>query len=115
MQRPANTLGMRHVALNVSDMAACERFYVDLLGMQVEWRPDDDNVYLTSGHDNRLMTGMTFLWLMMLPSWQNPVHTGMVPAVFTAVIRKVSWCRLSTIRPLLPEFFPDQSGCLVSP
>ena len=52
MQRPANTLGMRHVALNVSDMAACERFYVDLLGMQVEWRPDDDNVYLTSGHDN---------------------------------------------------------------
>jgi len=43
---------MRHVALNVSDVAACERFYVDLLGMQVEWRPDADNVYLTSGHDN---------------------------------------------------------------
>lgn len=52
MQRPAKTLGMCHVALNVSDMAACERFYVELLGMQVEWRPDDDNVYLTSGNDN---------------------------------------------------------------
>ena len=52
MKRPSSSLGMRHVALNVSDVAACERFYVDLLGMQVEWRPDDDNVYLTSGHDN---------------------------------------------------------------
>jgi catechol 2,3-dioxygenase-like lactoylglutathione lyase family enzyme len=52
MQRPGATLGMRHVALNVADIAACERFYVDLLGMVVEWRPDPDNVYLTSGSDN---------------------------------------------------------------
>lgn len=43
---------MRHVALNVTDVEACERFYVDLLGMRVEWRPDPDNVYLTSGNDN---------------------------------------------------------------
>jgi catechol 2,3-dioxygenase-like lactoylglutathione lyase family enzyme len=33
-------------------MAASERFYVDLLGMAVEWRPDPDNLYLTSGPDN---------------------------------------------------------------
>jgi len=52
MQRPAATLGMRHVALNVSDLEACERFYAGLLGMAVEWRPDADNVYLTSGNDN---------------------------------------------------------------
>ncbi|MGB5716346.1 MAG: VOC family protein [Gammaproteobacteria bacterium] len=43
---------MRHVALNVSDLEACEQFYVELLGMVVEWRPDADNVYLTSGNDN---------------------------------------------------------------
>jgi catechol 2,3-dioxygenase-like lactoylglutathione lyase family enzyme len=43
---------MHHVALFVSDLEACERFYVDLLGMQVEWRPDPDNVYLCSGSDN---------------------------------------------------------------
>lgn len=49
---PPATAGMRHVALNVSDLPACERFYVDLLGMAVEWRPDGDNVYLTSGNDN---------------------------------------------------------------
>ena len=43
---------MRHVALFVQDLAACERFYVELLGMTVEWRPDPDNVYLSSGNDN---------------------------------------------------------------
>jgi catechol 2,3-dioxygenase-like lactoylglutathione lyase family enzyme len=52
MKRPAATLGMRHVALNVHDVSTCEKFYVDLLGMRVEWRPDPDNVYLTSGNDN---------------------------------------------------------------
>ncbi|MDH3831572.1 MAG: VOC family protein [Gammaproteobacteria bacterium] len=52
MERPASTLGMRHVALNVRDIAICEHFYVDLLGMKVEWRPDADNLYLTSGNDN---------------------------------------------------------------
>jgi catechol 2,3-dioxygenase-like lactoylglutathione lyase family enzyme len=43
---------MHHVALNVSDIGKCEHFYVDLLGMAVEWRPDEDNVYLCSGSDN---------------------------------------------------------------
>jgi catechol 2,3-dioxygenase-like lactoylglutathione lyase family enzyme len=52
MQRPAATAGMRHIALFVNDFDAAERFYVDLLGMRVEWRPDADNVYLTSGNDN---------------------------------------------------------------
>jgi len=52
VQHPGKTLGMRHIALNVADIEACERFYVDLLGMRVEWRPDADNVYLTSGTDN---------------------------------------------------------------
>ena len=52
MNRPEPTLGLRHVALQVRDLEACERFYVDLLGMRVEWRPDPDNVYLTGGHDN---------------------------------------------------------------
>lgn len=51
-QRPPATAGMRHVALNVARFAETEWFYVELLGMQVEWRPDPDNVYLTSGNDN---------------------------------------------------------------
>lgn len=52
MQRPPATAGLRHIALYVQDLEAAERFYVDLLGMRVEWRPDPDNVYLTSGNDN---------------------------------------------------------------
>ena len=52
MGRPNPTAGLRHVALNVQDLEAAERFYTELLGMQVEWRPDSDNVYLSSGNDN---------------------------------------------------------------
>ncbi len=51
-QRPPPTAGMCHVALFVADLEASERFYVDLVGMTVEWRPDSANVYLTSGNDN---------------------------------------------------------------
>jgi catechol 2,3-dioxygenase-like lactoylglutathione lyase family enzyme len=43
---------MWHVALQVKCLEATERFYTELLGMRVEWRPDADNVYLTSGADN---------------------------------------------------------------
>ena len=50
--RPPTGLGMRHVALCVRDIAACEDFYVRLMGMQVEWRPDPQNLYLTSGGDS---------------------------------------------------------------
>jgi catechol 2,3-dioxygenase-like lactoylglutathione lyase family enzyme len=50
--RPQPTAGLRHVALFAQAFEATERFYVDLLGMRVEWRPDPDNVYLTSGNDN---------------------------------------------------------------
>jgi len=52
VERPRPTAGMRHVALHARAFEACERFYVELLGMTVEWRPDPDNVYLTSGNDN---------------------------------------------------------------
>ena len=49
---PPPALGLRHVALRVRDLAAAERFFVDLLGYRVEWRPDDDDVYLTRHLDN---------------------------------------------------------------
>jgi len=51
MERPAHA-GLRHLALNVCDLAAMKRFYVDVLGFAVEWEPDPDNVYLSSGIDN---------------------------------------------------------------
>jgi catechol 2,3-dioxygenase-like lactoylglutathione lyase family enzyme len=51
MERPSHA-GLRHLAINARDLAAMTRFYVDLLGFTVEWEPDPDNVYLSSGIDN---------------------------------------------------------------
>ena len=51
MQRPTHA-GLRHLALNVHRFDEMKRFYVDLLGFAVEWEPDADNVYLSSGIDN---------------------------------------------------------------
>jgi catechol 2,3-dioxygenase-like lactoylglutathione lyase family enzyme len=46
-------LGLRHVALNVRDVQKSLAFYSKILGMELEWMPDDDNAYLTSaGQDN---------------------------------------------------------------
>jgi len=46
------TSGLRHAALFVEQLEACVTFYTTLLGMRIEWQPDPDNVYLTSGNDN---------------------------------------------------------------
>jgi catechol 2,3-dioxygenase-like lactoylglutathione lyase family enzyme len=77
-QRPPATLGMRHVALNVSDMASCEHFYVELLGMSVEWQPDPDNLYLTSGNDNLALHRAT---AAPAPGGQRLDHIGFFIAV----------------------------------
>ena len=57
-------LGLRHVALNVRDVRKSVDFYCSILGMNVEWEPDPDNVYLTSGSDN--------LAIHKLPDGQTP-------------------------------------------
>jgi catechol 2,3-dioxygenase-like lactoylglutathione lyase family enzyme len=51
MERPAHA-GLRHLALNVRDLDGMKRFYVELLGFAIEWEPDGDNIYLSSGIDN---------------------------------------------------------------
>jgi catechol 2,3-dioxygenase-like lactoylglutathione lyase family enzyme len=45
-------IGLRHAALFVKDVDRSLAFYRDVFGMELEWRPDRDNVYLTSGTDN---------------------------------------------------------------
>jgi catechol 2,3-dioxygenase-like lactoylglutathione lyase family enzyme len=51
MERPTHA-GLRHLALNATHLAEMKTFYVDLLGFAVEWQPDPDNIYLSSGVDN---------------------------------------------------------------
>jgi len=43
---------MRHVALKVKNVAQSKTFYQEILGMDVVWEPDAENVYLSSGCDN---------------------------------------------------------------
>jgi catechol 2,3-dioxygenase-like lactoylglutathione lyase family enzyme len=53
MSTPAiPTKGLRHLALNVADVATSVAFYTDLFGMRVVWQPDAQNAYLSSGCDN---------------------------------------------------------------
>jgi catechol 2,3-dioxygenase-like lactoylglutathione lyase family enzyme len=49
--RPAHR-GLRHLALRVCDLEASVRFYTEMLGFRLEWQPDPENAYLTSGTDN---------------------------------------------------------------
>lgn len=44
--------GMRHIALRVKDSQRSKAFYQEILGMEVIWEPDPQNVYLSSGSDN---------------------------------------------------------------
>jgi len=52
VQKPKPTSGMRHVALFVKAFEETVTFYTELMGMKIEWQPDNDNVYLCSGNDN---------------------------------------------------------------
>lgn len=52
MRLRPSLLGLHHLALNVRDLPEMKRFYVEVLGFRVEWEPDAENVYLTSGTDN---------------------------------------------------------------
>jgi catechol 2,3-dioxygenase-like lactoylglutathione lyase family enzyme len=69
-------MGLRHVALNVRNVRRSLDFYSAVLGMKLEWMPDEQNAYLTSGQDN--------LALHQLPADSEPAavqtvhHIGFV-------------------------------------
>jgi catechol 2,3-dioxygenase-like lactoylglutathione lyase family enzyme len=54
-----HTLGLRHLALNVADVATSVEFYSAVFGMQLVWQPDPDNAYLSSGCDNLALHKVT--------------------------------------------------------
>jgi catechol 2,3-dioxygenase-like lactoylglutathione lyase family enzyme len=72
-----NTLGMRHIALNVKDAQASKDFYCKVLKMQVEWEPDAQNVYLTNaGQDNLAIHEVAGTGKPAEPSFGSLDHLG---------------------------------------
>ena len=70
-------VGLRHAALYVRDVDRSLAFYRDVLGMELEWKPDEENVYLTSGSDN--------LALHQLPAGREPGAVQMLGHIGFAV------------------------------
>lgn len=52
MKKPKPTSGLHHIALFTQNFEASVDFYTQLVGMKIEWHPDVDNIYLSSGTDN---------------------------------------------------------------
>ena len=46
------TLGIKHVALKVRNFNECLDFYTNIVGMSIDWKPDEENAYLSNGKDN---------------------------------------------------------------
>lgn len=78
MNQTKKTTGLRHVALFVHNLEACVAFYCEQFGMRVEWQPDPDNYYLTTGHDNLALHRATE---QFPPRTQHPLdHIGFIIA-----------------------------------
>ena len=71
-------LGIRHVALFTADLEVAERFWIDVMGYVIEWRPDPDNVYLTTGTDNLALHRRKAGTTTFPPAEQRLDHIGLV-------------------------------------
>jgi catechol 2,3-dioxygenase-like lactoylglutathione lyase family enzyme len=67
---------MRHVALYIERFDETLRFYTELLGMAIEWQPDADNVFLSSGNDNLALH--RFFGTARDPAQQRLDHIGFI-------------------------------------
>ncbi|NKB58483.1 MAG: VOC family protein [Alphaproteobacteria bacterium] len=50
--RPTPFSGIRHVAFAVPNLEECEKFYTEIMGMEILNRANENLVYLTCGNDN---------------------------------------------------------------
>jgi catechol 2,3-dioxygenase-like lactoylglutathione lyase family enzyme len=64
-------VGLWHLALKVKDIARSRAFYQNILGMEVVWEPDAENLYLSLGKDN--------LALHQIPAGTSLIQQGAHP------------------------------------
>lgn len=114
-------LGLRHVAISVRNVRESVQFYCAVLDMRIEWEPDPDNVYLTSGTDN--------LAIHKLPEGQQPGpiqsihHIGFIvrsPEDVDTIAGRVQSYGIELVQPLKTHrdgarsfYFKDPDGILI--
>jgi catechol 2,3-dioxygenase-like lactoylglutathione lyase family enzyme len=89
--RPPPTKGLRHVALFVRDMAAMERFYRDVIGYAVEWRPSERELYMTLGSDNLALHALEAPTTLGEPRESRLDHIGLLMRTPEDVDAWASW------------------------
>jgi catechol 2,3-dioxygenase-like lactoylglutathione lyase family enzyme len=114
-------LGLRHVALNVRDVRKSVNFYCSVLGMHVEWEPDADNVYLSSGSDNLAIHKLR--GDQQPGTIQNVHHIGFIvarPEDVDAMAARVQECGVALVQPVKTHrdgarsfYFKDPDGILI--
>lgn len=89
---------MRHVALNVHDPQISKEFYTRVLKMTVEWEPDPDNVYLTSGGQDNLAIHRIMDTASTLSTSQKLDHIGFAVATPGDVDQWYEWVKSNGVR-----------------
>ncbi len=87
---------MRHIALFVTALVAGEHYYVDLLGLSVEWRPDNNNVYLSSGNDN--LTLHRASENLIAADRKNSIILVLLSKLLTTLINGLNFYRITMLR-----------------
>ncbi len=101
----AGMLGLRHLALNVQDLQASQRFYEKFVGMKVLWQPDSDSVYLSSGSDNLALHQISEEKMSSYPNQEGQFldHLGFLidtPANVDGLFQQFQADGVSIVKPL---------------
>lgn len=72
--RPAPFRGIRHIALVVTNLEECEKFYKEIMGMELLSRANKNLIYLTCGNDNLSLARAA----SAVPSGGNMDHYGFI-------------------------------------
>jgi catechol 2,3-dioxygenase-like lactoylglutathione lyase family enzyme len=100
------TLGLRHVALNVADPQKTKDFYINVLKMELEWEPDLDNVYLTSGGQDNLAIHKAG---PIADSLQHLDHIGFALPEMSDVDEWYAWVKTHSVK-ILREIKTHRDG-----